>query len=703
MFFTNSSITFTFAGIGLTYKVIETLVLAQSLEASGLNLPSFAPQADSRAFSLKQPAGKRCVATTQTRKPHFITSFATSNIYLSTQLAPTIRTSSKGLRSSFKRDPSPISYTIVFRKGNLFARFNTDILASRPAFQLSSPRVLPPDIWEEIGDYLDEPERYWWQLVILKHTGNGLPPKREGSESPPPPPLPTKAQLVGKYLKYLEDELEAQNTWRRLVNGLCDTLPTEMRLVVIKRYLESLFPRTIDHNHIRFGHHVREFSDIVPAKDRFEVAITEIANEILEKVNSQIVDMHAEHTMTFNAQEIVSENVEEAIKLIPQLCTYILPANFPSRNSAATEVVPTFLQPQIHNIKHLELSTRVVGSDGTARYYPVELFKAQDHIANLGSWFPELQSLAFTIVDGTKGQRRYFKRGFSQQDTTFAAEVEKIVEQMLKLDVAEMGIRLCISNVPYWTEHTYDWYHAEKQSAWDDASEVDTDGLSCRRITMTAIAGDGRGGVLKGFVFTQVQDSALLGRICGPHQVVHGTEGSSGHRIGVFISTERYDAKVVPGKEQQKWKASQSVLAREINFSIVSLVLPLVHVYTLTKRLRLRQGWKAFLWQGFSFQRGLCQISQAELCAQKQFKTSVRKVDLSHHRDCSRSVISTIAQGKGIRFFDALEAGKDLTGGRVLLLAMGNVSIAVRGKRRSKHAWKKAGQFTKKITCEDIP
>ncbi|KAF7192148.1 hypothetical protein HII31_06534 [Pseudocercospora fuligena] len=183
---------------------------------------------------------------------------------------------------------------------------------------------------------------------------------------------------------------------------------------------------------------------------------------------------------------MVAEIIEEAVKLIPKLCTYFLRANFPSKNSLTDEVVPTPWKPHVHEIKHLELTTRLMDYSST-RYYPVELFKAQDHIANLKEWFPELQSVTFTIIEGTDKQRDYLKRGTSQQTTTLAAEIEKIVEEMQKLDVPKKGIRLCVRNGLHWTNPTFDYHDAETKGAWDDVSGTHTDDLSCQEITTVAI------------------------------------------------------------------------------------------------------------------------------------------------------------------------------------------------------------------------
>ncbi|KXS99898.1 hypothetical protein AC578_916 [Pseudocercospora eumusae] len=355
---------------------------------------------------------------------------------------------------------------------------------------MASVAVLSPDLLHKIDDYLNGPEHYWWKRVIYEHTGHRIPPRNvisRTSEPPPSSPPPTKTELLEKYLEYMKEELAARRSWRHLVRGLCVKLPTEMRTLVIKKHLESLFPRAVHHDHIRLQQYAKSFRSTVPVEGEFDVASTQIATEIFTNLTSQIADVQEKLTLPFKAQEMVDEIMGEAVKLIPKLCTYFLHANFPSRNSLTDEVVPTLWKPHVHNIKHLELSTRVMTYSGT-KHYPVELFKVQDHIASLKNWFPELKSLAFTIIGVTDRPRAYLKRGFSQHPTTLAAETEKIVEEMQKLDVAEKGIRLCINNVLLRNNlRAYKDYDGERKSAWGDVSEICTDGLSCQEITTIAI------------------------------------------------------------------------------------------------------------------------------------------------------------------------------------------------------------------------
>ncbi|KXT13216.1 hypothetical protein AC579_2596 [Pseudocercospora musae] len=75
-------------------------------------------------------------------------------------------------------------------------------------------------------------------------------------------------------------------------------------------------------------------------------------------------------------------------------------------------------------------------------------------------------------------------RGIPHPTTTLAEEIEKTVEEMQKLDVVEKRTRFCISNGLHWDKSAYDDYDAERESAWDDVSETDTDGQEITAVTI---------------------------------------------------------------------------------------------------------------------------------------------------------------------------------------------------------------------------
>ncbi|KAK4543793.1 hypothetical protein LTR36_004826 [Oleoguttula mirabilis] len=116
---------------------------------------------------------------------------------------------------------------------------------------------------------------------------------------------------------------------------------------------------------------------------------------------------------------------------ILRVCNPIFPKNAQSTNLP----YPADFKDSINRILHLEVVINI-GSSGGGDVYPVQLFRLQDHIADLAFFFPKLKSICVTIDHPQ--QRRMRARlpaGLSGAATTMDEELKKLIAEYQKLEV----------------------------------------------------------------------------------------------------------------------------------------------------------------------------------------------------------------------------------------------------------------------------
>lgn len=93
-------------------------------------------------------------------------------------------------------------------------------------------------------------------------------------------------------------------------------------------------------------------------------------------------------------------------------------------------------------LRHIELQINIAASP--APTYPTQLYRMQQHINLLDTWYPQLKTVVITLIIANKfGPKPILRaRGFSGQLTNLVDEVIRLTKKMTELKCKETILRI---------------------------------------------------------------------------------------------------------------------------------------------------------------------------------------------------------------------------------------------------------------------
>ncbi|KAK5117064.1 hypothetical protein LTR85_008995 [Meristemomyces frigidus] len=168
----------------------------------------------------------------------------------------------------------------------------------------------------------------------------------------------------------------------------------------------------------------------------------------------------------WNKDDAFFEDFEQEVaraNVLPNIIFRITDPKFPKQ----TVIVPYPIdfKDHIHRILHLEILIHIRWATG-ADTYPIELYRLQDNIANLKTWFPKLKSVRITIDHPQRGRSRArLPAGLTGAATRISEELEKLIIEYRKLDIGEKY---------FWYDEQAQWRLTNAKS-WQSAEYPETD------------------------------------------------------------------------------------------------------------------------------------------------------------------------------------------------------------------------------------